>query len=217
MSAESPNHLSLTLASFPPELHLKIFSELESITSICLGLTRKKFYHIHKELHPSFFNYHIPLSWYFGFAPGIDIFLKEWYVKAGYKFRITYDSKVGGPWAEPAGEFMTDEEWKLFRQLKDFLEHGFMKAKSMYGVGDRERWFMVHRGVPSHKVWTDWPTRPLNPSSQAKDRGRVMWDPGRVTVKELHRELTLKSRPWKMHDAEIRPGWVVQEEKVYST
>jgi hypothetical protein len=44
---------------------------------------------------------------------------------------------------------------------------------------------MVHNGLPSHKVWTDWSTRPLNPSSEARAQGRVMWDPGRVTVKEL--------------------------------
>lgn len=84
-----------------------------------------------------------------------------------------------------------------------FLDQGLEKAKLMYGVGERERWFMVHRGVPSHMVRTDWPTRPLNPSSQAKDQGRVMRDPGRVTVKEFHHELELKSRPWKVHDAYI--------------
>jgi hypothetical protein len=217
MSAESPSHLSPTLTSLPPELHLKIFSELDGITSICLGLTCKKFYLIHKELHPSFFNYRIPLSWYFEPSPGIDILLKEWYGKAGYKFRITYDSKVGGPWADPTGEFMTDKEWKFFLQLKNFLDRGFEKAKEMCGVGERERWFMVHRGMPSHKVWTDWPTRPLNPSSQVKDQGRVMWDPGRVTTKEFHRELGLKSRPWKEHDALICPGLVAQGNKVYST
>ena len=144
-------------------------------------------------------------------SPGIDILLKEWYGKAGYKFRITYDSNVGGPWAEPAGEFMTDEEWKFFRQLKDFLDQGLEKAKSRYGVGERERRFMVYKGVPSHKVWTDWPTRLLNPLSQAKDQGRVVWDPGRVTVKEFHRELELKSRPWKVHDVYIHPVLVVQE------
>ena len=70
---------------------------------------------------------------------------------------------------------------------------------------------MVYKGVPSHKVWTDWPTRLLNPSSQAKDQGRVVWDPGCVTVKEFHRELGLKSRPWKVHDVYIHPVWVVQE------
>jgi len=45
---------------------------------------------------------------------------------------------------------------------------------------------MVYRDVRSHKIWTDWPTRPLDPSSQAKDQGRVIWDPGRVTFKEFH-------------------------------
>jgi hypothetical protein len=208
MSAKSPSHLSPTLTTLPPKLHLKIFYELGSTTSICFGLTCKKFYYIYKELHPSFFNYRIPLSWYLEPPRGIDILLKEWYEKACYKFRITYDSKVGDPWTEPAGEFMTDEEWKFFRQLKDFLDRGFEKAKSMYGVGERERWLMVYRGVPSRKVWTDWPTpstRPLNPSRQGRDQGRVMWDLGRFPVKEFHREPELKSRLWKMHDAYIHP------------
>jgi hypothetical protein len=100
MSAEIPTHLSPTLTTLPPELHLKIFSYLDSTTSICLGLTSKTFYQIHKSHHPSLFNHLISLSYYFFPFPGLDILLKEWYGKAGYKFHITYDSKAGSPGAD---------------------------------------------------------------------------------------------------------------------
>jgi hypothetical protein len=144
MSADGPSRLSPTLTTLPPELHLKIFSELDS-TSICLGLTCKKFYHIYREPHPLFFNYHIPLSWYFEPSPGIDILLKEWYGKAGYKFRTTYGSKVGGPWADPAGEFMTDEELKFFRQLKDFWIAGLRRRNRCmeWGSGRGGLWYIM--------------------------------------------------------------------------
>jgi hypothetical protein len=215
MSAESATHLSPTLTSLPPELHLKIFSYLDTTTSICLGLTNKNFYLIHKSLHPSPFIHRIPLSWYFSPFPGIDILLKEWYGTAGYKFHITYDSKVRGPWTDTTGEFMTNEEWKFFRRLKDFLDRGFER----YGVGKRERWFMVYRGVPSHKVWTDWPTRPLNPSSQGKEQGRVMWDPGRVTVKKFHPASGLMKTLWMMVEStrKVSPQLRKVEYEIYAS
>jgi hypothetical protein len=81
--------------------------------------------------------------------------------------------------------------------LKGFLDRGFEK----HGVGEWEGWFMVHRGVPSHKVWTDWPTRVLNPERKGKEQGRMMWDPGRVTVREFHRASSLTKTLWVMDDS----------------
>ena len=40
-----------TISSLPTEIHLKIIKNLDRVSSVCLGLTNKKLYTIHKELH----------------------------------------------------------------------------------------------------------------------------------------------------------------------
>jgi hypothetical protein len=46
-----------TLGELSVELHIKIFEHLDAIDSVCLGLTNKRLYSIHRHLHGS-----VPLS-----------------------------------------------------------------------------------------------------------------------------------------------------------
>jgi len=46
---EGETKAKATISSLPPELHLKIFKCLDRVSSVCFGLTAKKFYPIHKE------------------------------------------------------------------------------------------------------------------------------------------------------------------------
>jgi len=50
---------TLTLQNLPPEIHLKIFDIMDTITSTCLGLTCKKFYTMHWGRHGKVVLYHI--------------------------------------------------------------------------------------------------------------------------------------------------------------
>jgi len=44
--------MATSLDTLPSELHIKVVQNLDRVSSVCLGVTNKKFYAIHKELHP---------------------------------------------------------------------------------------------------------------------------------------------------------------------
>lgn len=84
-----PQTVTPTLGNLPAELHLKIFEELDRVTSTCLGLTNKKFYPIHKSLHG-----HVPLLAHCLLPPQKEIgrflftLLKRWMKKQGLLFSL---------------------------------------------------------------------------------------------------------------------------------
>jgi len=43
--------IECSLSTMPPEIHKEIFSHLGAVESVCLGLTCKNYYQIHKEFH----------------------------------------------------------------------------------------------------------------------------------------------------------------------
>lgn len=49
--ASSSSAIESRLSSLPPELQLEIFERLHAVSSACLGLTCKKFYAIHWNIH----------------------------------------------------------------------------------------------------------------------------------------------------------------------
>ncbi|PMD23573.1 hypothetical protein NA56DRAFT_715998 [Hyaloscypha hepaticicola] len=70
-----------TISSLPTEIQLKIIKNLDRVSSVCLGITNKKFYDIHKELHPK-----VPLiAAHLYTKGGMRLFglLKEWMKEAG--------------------------------------------------------------------------------------------------------------------------------------
>ena len=73
--------MATSLDTLPSELHIKIVQNLDRASSVCLGLTNKKFYGMHKELYPE-----VPLiAAYLSPKGGMFLFglLKEWMMKAG--------------------------------------------------------------------------------------------------------------------------------------
>jgi hypothetical protein len=70
-----------TISSLPTEIQLKIFKNLDRVSSVCLGITNKKLYTIHKDLHPK-----VPvIAAYLYPKGGIRLFglLKEWMKETG--------------------------------------------------------------------------------------------------------------------------------------
>lgn len=84
-----------TLVTLPTEIHLLILHHLDLVSSTCLGLTCKKFYPIHRELHgsvelcPSGSGIH-PLLQRRGTSWSIPLsyFLREWAAPAGLIYDI---------------------------------------------------------------------------------------------------------------------------------
>jgi len=57
-SALSKKHKPLEFLSFPPELHIKIISHLDTTASVCLGITCHYLYALHRGLHGNvYFNF----------------------------------------------------------------------------------------------------------------------------------------------------------------
>jgi hypothetical protein len=142
-----------TLSSLPPEIHLKIFGNIDRVSSVCLGLTNRKLYAIHRaESHT------VPLTAYHILSP------------TGEKRRILayflvgWMKNVGLVWSNSELKFVTferkeaflaaDREWKMTKWGKSPLSKKLTKAKKLK-ILERLRDARAAGGWWEGGVWVD--------------------------------------------------------------
>jgi hypothetical protein len=117
---------------------------------------------------------------------------------------------------------MTDDEWKFFGELKELLDRSFARARARGTVRGAERWFMLYKGTPSHRVWTDYPLGLSEPTeqeraivSQLSAQEREMWELYRPRIKEfLPRRIPGRKLPI-VRDGQMRGKLYFRRDRVF--
>jgi hypothetical protein len=120
--------MATSLDTLPSELHIKIVQNVDRVSSVCLGITNKKFYAIHKDLYPK-----VPLiAAYLSREGGMLLFglLKEWMKKAGL-FWSPSELKFITP--ERKAEIRSQSRKMKFVKARELLRLEVLRDEKMLG------------------------------------------------------------------------------------
>jgi hypothetical protein len=128
LTSKEATIMATSLDTLPSELHIKIVQKLDRVSSVCLGITNKKFYIIHNEFHPK-----IPLfAAYLSREGGQLLFglLKESMKEAGLFWRPS-ELKFITP--ERKAEVRSQSRKMKFVKARELLRLEILREEKMLG------------------------------------------------------------------------------------
>ena len=120
--------MATSLDTLPSELHIKIVQSLDRVSSVCLGITNKKFYAIHNEFQPN-----VPLiAAYLYPEGGMLLFglLKGWMKKAGLFWS---PSELKFITSERKAEVRSQSRKMKFVKARELLRLEILRDEKMLG------------------------------------------------------------------------------------